>query len=496
MNARFEVLEQISQNKFAVLYRALDRETGQQVALRRFSPNGSVGGGLSQSEKVAYASALEIFKSVRHPALRSVICGGCDEVESLPFIATEWVEGETLEGLIPEGSVTPKMARQILEKSLEISELLSKELGYEAMWVDTDFSSIFLDTREEVLKVTFWISPLLCLKKNQVFGNIGSLIPFTEQLLGWDRRRTQRLSGNDLFGWLSWLRVESRTTTIALVREHLATVHDLDGSTPTGTEADAPVVPALVANPELLPARTVIRPTGVLPRNYGQPVKKTNDNRFALTVIATAFLVTAMIVAGVFFVRKQDENLKITGSLFPAKVESGEKAEDSKAESVEPVTEPPPTMVTDPTPEPAAAEVSAKPLDLKSATEKAVAEGNAELLELRKEIAARGGVLTPTDYELLAKCGGENLAFEGILESASYSDSERLMHLEFPKTVEGERVFGKLRMGKKNINGASKIEALVRKNVRIQGRVKVTDSPKKKKVEIILEDRNAIEEVR
>ena len=51
------------------------------------------GGGLLEEEQAAYNIAVGRLAGLQHPALRAVVCGGCDPVDGIPFIATEWIEG-------------------------------------------------------------------------------------------------------------------------------------------------------------------------------------------------------------------------------------------------------------------------------------------------------------------------------------------------------------------------------------------------------------------
>ena len=85
-----------------MVFRALDTETGKTVAVRRFFPFGALGVGLKDDEKTAYNIALGRLTGLNHPALRSVICGGCDPVDGIPFIATEWIEGHVLEPIVEQ----------------------------------------------------------------------------------------------------------------------------------------------------------------------------------------------------------------------------------------------------------------------------------------------------------------------------------------------------------------------------------------------------------
>ena len=91
MTRRFQIEDLTAQDETGVVFRALDTETGATVAVRRFFPFGANGGGLSADEQSAYDIAVGRLAGLNHPAMRAVICGGCDPVDGMPFIATEWV---------------------------------------------------------------------------------------------------------------------------------------------------------------------------------------------------------------------------------------------------------------------------------------------------------------------------------------------------------------------------------------------------------------------
>jgi hypothetical protein len=90
---RFEIEDIVDQDASGVVFRAVDSSTGREVALRRFFPFGPDGGGLEGDEQLAYGNAVEILTGLQHPGLRAVVGGGCDSVDGLPFIATEWIDG-------------------------------------------------------------------------------------------------------------------------------------------------------------------------------------------------------------------------------------------------------------------------------------------------------------------------------------------------------------------------------------------------------------------
>ncbi len=228
-----------------VVFRALDTETGRPVAVRRFFPFGAHGGGLLEDEQTAYNIALGRLAGLHHPALRSVISGGCDPVDGIPFIATEWIEGDVLEPILQRGPLPAEAAVELLTQALEVCELLSHVLAEDALWVETDPQTIVLGNAESGRGFTFWISPLKWLGGDQQTRGMQSIIELTERVMGWQGMIVNDQAGRGLGAWLNWLR-GAENTHLREVRENLAAA--------TGAEPP-PAAKKLVAQAIAPPAR-------------------------------------------------------------------------------------------------------------------------------------------------------------------------------------------------------------------------------------------------
>jgi hypothetical protein len=219
---RFQIEDLIFQDESGVVFRAFDKETGQSVALRRFFPLGALGVGLKEDEKIAYNIALGRLTGLNHPALRSIICGGCDPVDGIPFIATEWIEGTVLEPIVEQRPLPADAAVLLLTHALEVCELISQVLAEEAVWVDTCLSAIVLCDQESGRGFTFWICPLKWLGRQEQSRGLESIITLTEKIMGWKGRSVNDEAGGGLGSWLKWLRSAAHTTTLRETRENLA----------------------------------------------------------------------------------------------------------------------------------------------------------------------------------------------------------------------------------------------------------------------------------
>lgn len=228
MIQRFQIEDLVSQDLFGVVFRALDTETNQIVAVRRFFPFGASGGGLREDEQIAYGIAVERLAAIRHPALRAVIGGGCDPVDGVPYIATEWIEGPQLEAFIARGSLDPLEATRLVSKALEVCELLSEVLAEEAVWVETSLQAIIVGAEGSGRGVTFWIAPLKWLGKADGQRGLESIITLTQEIMGWSGGTVADHQDQGLGGWLKWLRGHARTATLQEVRKMLAAAIEVE----------------------------------------------------------------------------------------------------------------------------------------------------------------------------------------------------------------------------------------------------------------------------
>ena len=219
---RFQIEDIVWQDASGVVFRAIDAETGNPVALRRFFPFGANGGGLEPDERAAYDIAVARLAGIRHPALRAVVTGGCDPVDGMPYLATEWIDGNTLGPLLREQPLPAQVAAELLTQALEVCELLSQVLAEEAVWVDTDPDTIILGSEESGRGFTFWISPFKWLGSDNQPRGLGSLVTLTESLLQWQDKIVADHAGLGLGSWLNWLRAAAPNTTLREARENLA----------------------------------------------------------------------------------------------------------------------------------------------------------------------------------------------------------------------------------------------------------------------------------
>lgn len=455
MIQRFQIEDLVLQDMSGVLFRAFDTETNQTVAVRRFFPFGAAGGGLREDEQIAYNIAVERLAGISHPALRSVICGGCDPVDGMPYIATEWIEGTRLQAYIENRPLTQEETTNLLTQALEVCELLSQVLAEEAVWVETELQAIIVGAEGSGRGITFSIAPLKWLGKNDGQRGLESIIGLTEDVMGWRGRSIADQTGTGIGGWLKWFRGAARTTTLHEAREMLA--------------ASIGVEPPI-------PAKNLVR-QATRPMAAGRKKKKAAGWPF---FIFGTLALAAVGLGGWALVNRNNSSAsdaipiseEITGLDDPA------PATEIPAEPVEAVAIPIPRSPgrerTAGQASRNAAEMTAKLRELEAANE-----------ARRVEIRSKGDIFGVADRELLLERKNAEVSLEGRLVDVGFSTSGATLYLKFSNTGSDREPRGYIM--KKDLNGEMNLAALqkfVGKNVRLHGKVKTPTSQHRPEIEI------------
>jgi hypothetical protein len=394
VSKRFQIQEMIAQDTTGVVFQALDTQTGKTVAVRRFFPFGSSGDGLQADEETAYKIALGRLGAVEHQSLRSVIDGGCDPVDRMPFIVTEWVDGESLSGIIQNEPLPVATAVELIMQALDVCELVSHVFAEEGVWVETDLRTIVLGGESSGRGFTFWISPFKWLVHGQGRG-FQAIITLTEEVLFWRGRVVGDQAGGGLGAWLRWLRGAADTASLHEVRENLAAALGVDP-------------PPVVQRPQ------VVAKSHFAPKKSKTPV-----------LYACGFtLVAAGIFAGVL---NKQKNLA-SAEPVPQSVDAStmdKKSVDSKSINAPPRSSSSVKVAT--------GEKSTLALVNERQAELArqAAAQRREIEDREKAIAARGGVFTSADGGVLMDRKGRTETLEGIVAGTAISSSGKTLYLYF-----------------------------------------------------------------
>jgi len=252
VNSRYEIQDILAQDASGVVFRAHDRESDRDVVLRRFFPFGVDGGGLEGEERIAYDIAVRRLMEVEHEALRRVVDGGSDPVDGMPFLVTEWHEGEPLTERLKIRPLSPVSAKALADLALECCETLSDTFQEETVWIETDPVSVILGGADSDRKVTFWISPLRWLGDAEARRGLQPIVDMIEHVTGWKNSVVQDQAGDGLGWWFKTLRKNPEQWNLKQAREALHQGPPVASPTPTVQQLSPP--PSTVG-PQTIPAR-------------------------------------------------------------------------------------------------------------------------------------------------------------------------------------------------------------------------------------------------
>lgn len=243
---RFEIEDIVAQDAKGVVFHGRMIDSGDLVAIRRFFPFGKDGEGLEKEEGIAFSIAASRLATVSHPALRRVIEGSVDPIDGMPYLVSEWIQGQTLPDVLGHEYLDPALVNDVMRLALEVSLVLSNILGEEALWIETTPESILVGDTESGRGFTFWISPFKWLGSDTQQRNLSDLVILGESLAGWSNKFVGDQAGNGLGGWFKWLKANP-DTGLREAMEHLA---ESTGSEPP--PSDEVLVNAATVKPAVL----------------------------------------------------------------------------------------------------------------------------------------------------------------------------------------------------------------------------------------------------
>lgn len=480
MVSRFQIEDMVAQDASGVVFRALDSETGLLVAVRRFFPFGVNGGGLSADEQADYNVAVGRLRDIKHPAMRAIICGGCDPVDGMPFIATEWIEGSAIQTYLEQGPLSPAETIHMVSQVLEVCEEISQVFGQEAVWVETDVHTIIVGAEGSGRGVTFWMSPLKWLGKNDGQRGLDAIVSLTEDAMGWRGMSVLDHEGDGLGGWLKWLRATARRATLPEAREMLL-----------GIASTAPRTPVKRA------VKHAVRPT--TQTTTIKPVKRKSSLPFLAGGIAA---LVAISLGGWAMIRWNNPRLPVMPSVEPLEVADKtpvSKERPTKARSQEKKdTASAPSLVEESQPRKqkrTTEQINRDAAEMLVSAQKADAESAIKTAARNAEIASREGVFTVEDSELLLTMGGKEVTIQGTLTGFKYSNSKATQYLVFSNDPAPGEIRGSvwLQTAPAEIK-EDQLSSLKGKKISLRGKIKVENFGKTPMISI--QSRDVIQEIK
>ncbi len=476
---RFQIEDIVAQDPLGVVFRALDTETNAVVAVRRFFPFGADGGGLNQEEVIAYDVAVSRLAQLNHPSMRAVVFGGCDPIDGMPFIATEWIEGKSLNSFLKAKPLPTPHAIGLIKSALEICELISNLLAEEGVWVDTNTQTIIVGTAESNRGVTFWISPLKWLGHDNEPYHLDSFITLTEEIMGWRGKVVADQDGRGLGGWLNWLRGSSKTASLREAREMLSSSTDMERLPPRNNLVRSAAARAAV------------------PIQSARVPRRKSINGIVVVIVLLCLIAGGL---GAWAIYHKDPNEpKLHGSLLgPATDVSKESAKKnppvSKASSRADLS-------------PELREVAAalyensgdppKPKKPRSRAHTKTKPPEEKKPEPVAEIAhtpnKQSGIFSPDDTQIIQQEGREVIV-EGVFEKMDHSKSGKTLYVLLSKSLSKNATRGAILASSAGADlSEAALTPLIGKKIRIRGVLNVQKDFGLQRPDVTLKERTAIE---
>ena len=394
----------------------------------------------------------------------------------MPYIATEWIEGHSLQTLLESRPLSQEETILLLDQALEVCRILSEALGSEGVWVEIESHAIVIGAPETQRPVSFWISPTIWTDSRDNQAGLESFISLTNSAMGWSGKQPRELPANGLGAWVKWLHESARTATLREARERLADA--------TGTPAP--------------------QPTQRVVRRAARPViirkKKKTSKAPALILASTALLAAGL--GGWLMVHKNAERHAEASKTRTPAIETVSVPEPvpsavsppvtMEPEPARPVVEVTPTAATAPktSVEERSGIAAVKPA---ANPPKAPAKPQAGPAKAKPKAAPQGGVFSPADHELLVQQNKKEAVVEGTLKAIGYSSSKKTMYLIFEGTRDSADFRGAV--ASKNATGELSEPALGKifgKKIRLAGNIRLEAVGTRSRPVIDIENRAAI----
>jgi hypothetical protein len=438
LNHTLQIEALISQDDAEVAFSAMDETTGKPVLLRRFFPFGRDGRGLQDDEQKAFEMVIACLCQVTHPALCPVVDGGVDAVDGVPFVAVEWVAGQTLEEKLGHGLLRPAVVIDLMAAVLEVAAVLSAALGRDGMWLEMHASSIVWVEREGGSTPMFRIAPVRCLWLGNEWPAAIELTRITEAALGWQGVRIPDHAGDGLGAWVNWLRIYP-VASLAEIREALA----------TATLDQVPPQPLFPDHPAPLPV------TNLLATTHRRPKLR----------LAFAVAGVALLLGGIgWAVKRPPRRPHAAAATQPAvpATDAGEKPSGRKVLAAVPDRSSPPRRTTPP--------AGAKPR-----------------------------VFDAGEIELIMAQFHREIVMEGVVARVSLSRNRKTWYLDFSKKQPPDKARAFLPvLGSDPATDLAQLKALVGKRIRVRGTVdsEIVGPKKARRPKILIKTREALEVVK
>src|SRR4051794_157340 len=113
VSERFEIGHLVGEGGMGLVYRALDRSTGEAVALKGIRP-----GGGEQEEGERFDREIRLLAAIDHPRVARYVGHGLAP-DGRPFLAMRWLEGHDLASALTRGPLSATDSMHVLVGAAE-----------------------------------------------------------------------------------------------------------------------------------------------------------------------------------------------------------------------------------------------------------------------------------------------------------------------------------------------------------------------------------------
>lgn len=422
---RFEIQDIIYQDRDSIIYRATDTTNQETVAIRRFFPFGQEHGGLEPDERKAFFQACKRLSSIDHPALRKIIFGDADPVDGMPYLVTEWIEGDPLPRILGNETMEPASIIELVRQALEVSIILSERLSKEAVWIDTDPHSIIVGNDTSGRGFTLGICPFKWLGTQSQTTDLSSLVHLVEELTGWQSKVVSDHAGLGLGGWIRTLR-QSPDTELKVALETLLNSITME-MTPAAVET--------LANSSPLPVLASANPPTFTKKN--------------LSIAAACVILLVSISFLIHFLSTPGSAIVETPPPAPKKLSRKEL-------------------------------VQVRALEMRAKLETAAADESAQIALAKATLKKQNGAYHPSDSAFIKQIAtGTSVELRGTLRKTALSSTGKSLYLCFSDPIDKEQIRAVAR--KSDFEGKFEHETFkkfIGKEILIKGNY-TTEGPKK-----------------
>ncbi len=125
MRTDYTIEEMLLQSANVVAYRARGRNGFRYSVVRLIFPQAV----LESLKGDRFKACLEELKKLKHPNLRSVVDGGLDKIDGMPWVARVWWDGDILEDRLHDGGFVRADGDRLLEQGRALIASLADRAG-------------------------------------------------------------------------------------------------------------------------------------------------------------------------------------------------------------------------------------------------------------------------------------------------------------------------------------------------------------------------------